>query len=141
LVCSFTSTDDFPDCGVLALRGELDVTIAAELSAELAGLMSRERWVIVDLAGLSFIDCSSLGVLAGARRQARTAGGDVLLAGPRGVVARVLALTGRDQVFPVFPGVGPAAFSAGLAAFSARLAGRAGGGVEGMVMAAATGHR
>jgi len=38
--------------------------------------------VIVDLADLAFIDCSSLGVLAGARERARLAGGDVLLNPP-----------------------------------------------------------
>jgi anti-sigma B factor antagonist len=118
--------DAFPGCGVLALRGELDVTAVAELSSELADVMSRGRWVIVDLAGLSFIDCASVVVvLAGARDRMRLAGGDVLLAGARGGVARLLELTGWDEVFSVFPGAGPAAFSAGLAAFSARVAERA----------------
>jgi hypothetical protein len=56
-------------------------------------------------------------------------------------VARVLALTGCDKAFPVFSEVGPAAFSAGLAAFSGRLAGRPAEGVKGMVTAAAAGHR
>jgi hypothetical protein len=46
----------------------------------------------------------------------------VLLAGPRGTVARLLQLTGQDRIFSVFPGVGVAAFSAGLAAFGIRLA-------------------
>jgi hypothetical protein len=55
--------------------------------------------VIVDLAGLAYLDCSSLGVLAGARERARRAGGDVMLARPRGAVARLL-LTGRDKGVP-----------------------------------------
>jgi anti-anti-sigma factor len=125
LACSFVRVDGFPGCGVLALRGELDVSTAAELSSELADVMSRERWVIVDLAGLSFMDCASVRVLAGARERMRLAGGDVLLAGARGGVARLLKLTGWGEVFSVFPGAGSAAFSAGLAAFSVRIAGRA----------------
>jgi hypothetical protein len=58
----------------------------------------------------------------GAREQAQLAGGEVLLAGPRGVVARLLLLTGRAGEFSVFPSVGVAAFSAGLAAIGTRLA-------------------
>lgn len=46
----------------------------------------------------------------------------MLLAGPRGAVARLLVLTGRDRVFSVFPSVGVAGFSAGLAAIGIRLA-------------------
>jgi anti-sigma B factor antagonist len=125
LTCSFAIEDVFPGCGVLALQGELDINAAAELSAALADVTSRERWVIVDLAGLSFIDCASMRVLACARERTRLAGGDVLLAGARDAVTRLLDLTGWDEVFSVFPGAGPAAFSAGFEAFSARLAGRA----------------
>jgi anti-anti-sigma factor len=125
VACFFVSVDGFPDCGVLALRGELDTSATAELSSALADVMSRERWVIVDLDGLSYIDCASMRVLACARERTRRAGGDVLLAGARGGVARLLELTGWAEVFP---GVGPAAFSAGLAAVSARLAGVAGTG-------------
>jgi anti-sigma B factor antagonist len=121
-VCTFASEPGYAGCAMLALRGELDITDAAELSSQLTSVMSGESWVIVDLADLAFIDCSSLGVMADARERARLAGGDVLLAGPRGAVTRLLLLTGWDRVFSVFPGVGLAGFSAGLAAFSSRLA-------------------
>jgi anti-sigma B factor antagonist len=136
---SFVSTRGYADCAVLALRGELDISDRAELSSRLAAVVSCGPWVIVDLANLAYIDCSSLGVLAGAREQAQLAGGDVLLAGPRGVVARLL-LTGRDGVFSVFPSVGVAAFSAGLVAFGIRLAAADAGealaaATEGMVTA------
>jgi hypothetical protein len=46
----------------------------------------------------------------------------VLLAGPRGMVARLLLLTARDTAFSVFPSVGVAAFSAGLATIGTGLA-------------------
>jgi anti-sigma B factor antagonist len=118
--CFFASTQGYADCAVLALRGDLDITDRAELSSQLAAVVSCGPWVIVDLADLAFIDCSSLGILAGTRKQAQLAGGDVLLAGPRGAVARLLLLT--DQAFSVFPSVGAAAFSAGLTAVGTRLA-------------------
>ena len=104
------------------MRGELDISDAAELSSWLAAVASRGPWSIVDLAELVFIDCSSLGALAGARERARLARGDMLLVRPRGAVARLLVLTGQAEVFSVFPTVASAAFSAGLAVVGTRLA-------------------
>jgi hypothetical protein len=69
----------------------------------------------------------------GARERAQLAGGDVLLAGPRGAAAWMLLLTGRAGDFSVFPSVGVAAFSAGLAAIGIRLA--AEGAVESLAAA------
>lgn len=73
LTCSFVCTRGYADCTVLAVRGELDITAVAELSAQLLAAMSGESRVIVDLADVAYLDCSSLGVLAGARG-ARPAG-------------------------------------------------------------------
>jgi anti-sigma B factor antagonist len=119
---SFARVPDYAGFAVVALRGELDISDAQVLASWLADIVSREPWVIVDLAELEFMDCGSCRVLAGARDLARRAGGDVLLAGPRGVAARVLVLTGGAEVFSVFPAVGLAAFSAGLSALGGRLA-------------------
>ena len=121
----------------------MDVSDRAELSSRLAAVVSCGPSVIVDLTNLAYIDCGSLGVLAGARERAQLAGGDVLLAGPRGAVAWMLLLTGRDGEFSVFPSVGVAAFSAGLAAIGTRLPAHGAGkslaaATERMVMAAGT---
>jgi anti-anti-sigma factor len=122
VACSFAITRGYGGCAVLALRGDLDISDGAELSSRLAAVVSCGPWAIVDLTDLAYIDCNSLEALAGARERARLAGGDVLLVGPRGTVAWLLRLTGRDRVFSVFPSVGVAAFSAGLEAFGTRLA-------------------
>ena len=122
MACSFVSTQGYADCAVLALRGELDISDRAELSSQLEAVVSGGPWLIVDLTDLAFMDCSSLAVLIDARERAQLAGGDVLLAGPRGTVARLLLLTGQAGAFSVFPSVGVAAFSAGLAAIGTRLA-------------------
>jgi len=119
---SIVRVPDYAGFAVLAFRGELDITDAQVLSSRLADIVSREPWVIVDLTELEFVDCGSCRLLAGARDLARRAGGDVLLAGPRGAVARILVLTGWAEVFSVFPGVELAAFSAGLSALGGRLA-------------------
>jgi anti-sigma B factor antagonist len=86
---------------VVTLRGELDVSDAASVSAALAAIASSGCNLILDLEGLEFIDSSGLAAFARARRHARQAGFDVLLAAPRPQVLRMLALTRMSDVFPV----------------------------------------
>ena len=90
---------------VVALDGELDVAGAESVVAVLAAAVTRAPRIIVDLAALEFIDCCALGALGRVRAQARQAGGDLLLAAPRGPVQRILALTGLIGVFSVHASV------------------------------------
>jgi len=94
---------------VVVLRGELDVAVAVRIVAELSVVAARERDMIVDLAGLEFIDSSGLAALARVRKQARHAGGDLLLAAPQGQVLRLLSLTRLIDVFSVHASVDEAA--------------------------------
>jgi anti-sigma B factor antagonist len=98
---------------VVVLRGELDVADAALVVAALTGVAARARQIIVDLAGLEFIDSSGLATLARVRQHARHAGGDLLLAAPQQQVLRVLAVTRLIEVFSVHACVEDAAGSAG----------------------------
>jgi len=94
---------------VVALRGELDIADAAGLGAVVWGAVACNPHVIADLSDLTFIDCASLGVLVRARTRAREAGGDLVLAGARGKVGRVLALPCMAGVFGVYASVDEAA--------------------------------
>jgi len=98
---------------VVTLRGELDVTDAASLAAALMAVVTREPVIVADLAGLEFIDSSGAAALVLARREARRAGGDLLLAAPQDQVLRFLTVSGLADVFPVLASVEHAAFSAG----------------------------
>ncbi|HEY0934471.1 MAG TPA: STAS domain-containing protein [Trebonia sp.] len=89
---------------VVALRGELDVTDAAVAGAALTGIVACHPDVVIDLAGLAFLDCCGLRALAGAREQARQAGGDLQLAAPQGLVLRVLSLAGPAGAFSIRAG-------------------------------------
>jgi hypothetical protein len=53
---------------------------------------ARDRWIIVDLSELEFIDAAGVAALSRGRRHARDAGGDLLLAAPRPRVQRVFSL-------------------------------------------------
>jgi anti-sigma B factor antagonist len=94
---------------IVALRGELDVADAVSVAAALAALAARNLQIIVDLAGLDFIDSSGVAALARGRKHARHAGGDLLLAAPKQQVLRILTLTRLIEVFPVHASVDDAA--------------------------------
>ena len=84
------------ECGghvVVALRGGLDVADAAAVAARLAAVAASEPQIIVDLSGLEFIGS--------------------LLAAPRQLVLRVLAMTRLAGGFSVHATVEKAAASAG----------------------------
>jgi anti-sigma B factor antagonist len=86
---------------VVALCGELDIADAAAVAAALTAIAASEPAIIVDLAGLEFIDSCGVAALVRGRRQARLAGGDLRLAAPRQQVARVLAMTRLPEAFSV----------------------------------------
>jgi anti-sigma B factor antagonist len=104
------------ECGghvVVALRGELDLLYAPAATTALEALAARQPWIIVDLAGLEFIDASGTAALARGRRRARSGGGDLLLAAPRRPVRRVLAIIWEADGSAVHASVAEAAASAG----------------------------
>ena len=104
------------DCGghvVVALRGELDLLYAPAVATALVDLAARQPRIIVDLAGLEFIDASGTAALTRGRRHARSAGGDLLLAAPRRPVRRVLAIIWEADGFAVHASVAEAAAGAG----------------------------
>ncbi len=91
--------------GRLVLRGELDISTAEQLEAQLDTLASAgsER-VVLDLRELEFIDSSGVRALVLAARRFNETGRELALI--RGVeeVDRVLRLTGVDEQIEVLDG-------------------------------------
>ena len=56
---------------VVALYGELDIVDAASVMAVLTAAAAGNPRIIIDLAALEYIDCSSLAALGRVRAQAR----------------------------------------------------------------------
>ena len=98
---------------LVALSGELDVTCAAAAEAAITTLATRGQWLIIDMSALDFMDCGSLSALLRVRTLARQAGGDLVLAAPRRLVLRLLALTGQEHAFCVHASVAAAVVSIG----------------------------
>jgi anti-sigma B factor antagonist len=88
---------------VVRVAGEVDVYTSPSLKVALTDAMGDGcRIVIADLGGVPFIDSSGLGVLVGALRRAREAGGEMRLVSERDAVVKILRITGLDRVFPLY---------------------------------------
>ena len=106
------------ECGgyvVVALRGELDLVDAADVAAALGTVAAREPRIIVDLAGLEFIDASGMAALVRGREHSRQAGGDLLLAAPQRRVLRTMSIIRQADDLSVHASVEEAAASTGRA--------------------------
>jgi anti-sigma B factor antagonist len=101
---------------VVAFYGELDLAgVPAVASHLIAAVTACGPSVIVDLAGVDFIDCCGLGVLVRVEKWTRESGGDLLLAAPQRHIRRLLGLIGLNGVVSVYSTVEQAASGAKLA--------------------------
>jgi anti-sigma B factor antagonist len=101
---------------VVALCGELDLADTPVIASHLLAAVSAfGPSIIVDMAGLEFIDCCGLGVLVRVQKWTRLCGGDTYLVAPPLRVRRVLEVAGLIGAFSVYPSVEQAVTGARLA--------------------------
>jgi anti-sigma B factor antagonist len=86
---------------VLQLVGELDISSAPALREQLRDLLAADADVVVDLSTLSFMDSSGISVLIVAHKRSLEQGRRLTLRRPGGPVAKVLEVSGTDQVFSI----------------------------------------
>lgn len=87
---------------VVAASGEIDVAAAPEFRARLTDLVEGgAARLVVDLEDVDFIDSTGLGVLVGAVRRARSAGGDLRVVCTNARILKVFDITGLDNVFTI----------------------------------------
>jgi anti-sigma B factor antagonist len=90
---------------VLRIVGELDVASTPQLEAELATLLEAGKAnVVIDMAGVQFIDASGIGTLVTAADRARAAGGGIVLCRPTSRVTRVIDMLELNGALPVVRG-------------------------------------
>ena len=118
------STRECDGRAFVVLRGELDIMDAASAAVALSAIATRERMIIVDLAGLTFLDASGMAALMLARKRARDAGGDLLLVPAQRQVLRVLAVAQLINVLSVHACVEDAASTAHQVPAAAAMAAR-----------------
>jgi anti-anti-sigma factor len=89
---------------VVALSGEIDISTIARLRRTLQDLVDDAPVALaVDMSGVGFMDSSGVAVLVATHRRASQRGVAFTLVRPTTIVAKVLALTGVDQLIPVEP--------------------------------------
>ena len=95
---------------VVKVAGDLDLYTAPQLRERLHQLLVQDtpRDVVIDLSEVPFMDSMALGVLMGALKRARLAGGTVRLAGPNALATKVLSITGLIKSFSIHPDVAEA---------------------------------
>jgi anti-sigma B factor antagonist len=82
-----------PDVHVVALHGELDIVSAVGLADALVEVAGST--VVVDLRGLTFMDCSGIDALVAARNRIRADGlGQLVVTRPSEIVGKALEIVG-----------------------------------------------
>ena len=98
-----------PESYVVSIVGELDLHTAPELEQAFGAILSRGgRSVVVDLAGLEFIDSAALAALLRAEPRFQSRGGRFILVTEDRRTLRTLEITGLDLRFDIEPRLGNA---------------------------------
>jgi anti-sigma B factor antagonist len=86
----------------VAVSGEVDVYTAPRLRDCLYDLIGDGKTqLVIDFSDMDFIDSTGLGVLVGALKRLRQAGGDLALRSPSRATFKILEITGLTKVFTV----------------------------------------
>ncbi|MDT7572982.1 MAG: hypothetical protein QOE05_3156 [Actinomycetota bacterium] len=89
---------------VLRLAGELDLATADRLREHVRTLLGHGSTLdrlVLDLAGLEFLDVTGLGALLETRRKLAAAGATLTLRRPRPMVVRMLALLDLEEALHI----------------------------------------
>jgi anti-sigma B factor antagonist len=85
------------------VRGQIDLSTVPELKAAMhAAIESGGRHIIIDLAGVRYMDSSGFGALLGATKRLRPVGGQLYLVGCTEPIVRLLRITRLDTIFEVY---------------------------------------
>ena len=89
---------------VVTATGEADVTTCGLVRSALLRALTEEncRGLVVNLASVSFIDSTGIGVLVGIWRRVRDSNGRLALAAPSRQVQRILDTAGLTKVLSVY---------------------------------------
>jgi anti-sigma B factor antagonist len=88
---------------VVGVTGEVDLFTAPVLKQALAETIDNgARSVLVDLSNATFIDSTTLGVLMGAVKRLRPAGGELAIACHDPNIRKIFSITLLDRIFAIY---------------------------------------
>jgi len=87
---------------VITVNGEIDVYTAPSLRERLNDLVASGQYdLVVDMAGVEFLDSTGLGVLVGGLKRVRSHDGALRLVCDQEKILKVFRITGLTKVFPI----------------------------------------
>ncbi|MBL3669152.1 STAS domain-containing protein [Streptomyces sp. M2CJ-2] len=90
------------DWTVVEIHGEIDIHTVPRIRDHVVHrLETGHRRLVVDLAGMTFMDSTGLWLLVGIRKRIRSRTGDLRLVITNPEVLRIFHVTGLHQVFPI----------------------------------------
>jgi anti-sigma B factor antagonist len=96
------SVRDDNDAVTVTVEGEVDVATAPALRDELYRLIDRgTKRIVVDLAGMDFIDSTGLGVFVGALKRSREGGDELELRSLKPAARKIFDITGLSSAFHI----------------------------------------
>jgi len=100
-------------CAVVTAHGTIDYSNVDRLRAAMEKTVDgHPSCLVLDLAGVTFVDSSGLALLLTTDQRARARGGWLRLAAPGRQLSRLLRTTNLDQRLEIYDGV-PAAIASG----------------------------
>lgn len=96
------SERDLDGATVVTVTGEVDVATAPALRDRLDQVAGKDG-VVVDLAGVTFIDSTGLGVLIGVRKRYADDGRELRLVVDEPRILRVFTISGLTELFSIHP--------------------------------------
>jgi anti-sigma B factor antagonist len=90
------------DVTYLRLEGEIDLSSAHLMVDRIdQAVDDGATTVVLDFAGVTFVNSTGLGAMVAATKRLRADGGDLILRQFRGIPASALATTGLDRFFTI----------------------------------------
>jgi anti-anti-sigma factor len=96
-----TQTDEVGGTVVVSVRGDVDLVSSDHLRQVLDEALDISPELVIDFAGLTFIDSSGLSALVDAHRKARDAGGVLVLRHPTTMLRRLLDITRLESLLVI----------------------------------------
>ncbi len=100
-----------PDITVLEMSGRIIMgNNSRDVELKIAEVLAEnKKKIIIDLAGVTMLDSTGVGILVVVQAKIKKEGGELRISGATGVVEEILKMTSVDKIVHFFPDVAAAA--------------------------------